>query len=122
MKTPILTIKNLISEKQCYETICSLRWPDKLRCPHCNSKHLIKRGRHRHQTARCRYDCKSGGKRFDDLTGTVLPTCIDLDSVLIFQGLKLTKYPDSPRHDLNKDDTQQMTETLRVGIDKKKTQ
>jgi len=72
MKTPILTIKNLISEKQCYETICSLRWPDKLRCPHCNSKHLIKRGRHRHQTARCRYDCKSGGKRFDDLTGTVL--------------------------------------------------
>ena len=72
MESLIISIKQLVSEEQCYTAIRQLRWPDKIRCPHCDSEHIIKRGRHSTQTARCRYECKDCDKRFDDLTGTIL--------------------------------------------------
>jgi transposase-like protein len=65
MENSSISIKRLINEEQCYEAIRQLRWSDKIRCPHCDSEHIIKRGRHSTQTAGCE-------KRFDDLIDTVL--------------------------------------------------
>ncbi len=43
METLLISIKRLISEEQCYETIRHLRWSDEVRCPHCDSEQIIKR-------------------------------------------------------------------------------
>ena len=40
-----LTIQNLVSNAQCYETVRVLRWPEGVRCPHCESSEVIKRGK-----------------------------------------------------------------------------
>lgn len=125
METSIISIKRLISEEQCYETIRQLRWSGGVRCPYCDSEQLIKRGRHTRQTARCRYKCKDCGKRFDDLTGTVLAGHHQPLSTwilcLYFMGLNLSNAQIAQELDLNKDDLQDMTEHLRDGIDKKKS-
>lgn len=93
-----LSIKQLISEEQCYETIRQLRWSDKVRCPHCDSEQIIKRGKHSHQIARSRYECKACGKRFDDLTGTVLAghhQSLSTWIMLVLHGLKPIECSDS---------------------------
>jgi transposase-like protein len=124
MENSIISIKHLINENQCYETIRKLRWPGKMCCPYCNSDHIIKRGHHSTQTARCRYECKACHKRFDDLTGTVLEGHHQPLSTwilcLYFMGLNLSNAQIAQELDLNKDDLQMMTEHLRNGIDKKK--
>jgi len=104
--------------------IRQLRWSDKVGCPHCDSENIIKRGRHSQQTARSRYECKACGKRFDDLTGTVLvghhqPLSAWL-LCLYFMGLNLSNAQVAQELDVNKHDLQGMTEQLREGIDKKK--
>jgi transposase-like protein len=124
METSIISIKRLISEEQCYETIRQLRWSGKVRCPHCASENIIKRGRHSQQTARCRYECKDCGKRFDDLMDTVLAGHHQPLSTwilcLYFMGLNLSNAQIAQELEVNKDDLQAMTELMRAGIDKKK--
>lgn len=125
METAIISIKRLISEEQCYETIRQLRWSEKICCPHCDSENIVRRGRHTQQTSRCRYECKGCCKRFDDLTGTVLAGHHQPLSTwilcLYFMGLNLSNAQIAQELDLNKDDLQSMTEHLRNGIDKKKS-
>jgi transposase-like protein len=90
------------------------------RCRHCDSEQIIKRGKHCHQTARSRYECKA------DLTGTVLsghhPPLSAWIVCLYFMGLNLSNTQIAQELDLNKDDLQYMTEHLRNGIDEKKPQ
>ncbi len=125
METSIISIKQLVSEEQCYKTVRQLRWPEKIHCPHCDSENVIKRGHHSTQTARCRYECKACDKRFDDLTGTVLEGHHQPLSTwilcLYFMGLNLSNAQIAQELDLNKDDVHAMTEHLRNGIDKKKS-
>jgi transposase-like protein len=121
-----LSIKHLISEEQCYATVRQLRWASGIYCPHCDSEQIIKRGKHSHQTARSRYECKACGKRFDDLTGTVLAGHHQPLSTwilcLYFMGLNLSNAQIAQELDLNKDDLQYMAEHLRNGINEKKPQ
>jgi transposase-like protein len=64
-------INKLIDEAKCYDEIRKKRWPHGVRCPHCESNKISKRGKnHRQSECRC-YACKNCGKRFDDLTGTI---------------------------------------------------
>ena len=123
MNTPIITLKNLISEEQCYETVRQLRWNGNIRCPHCQSSRIIKRGKDDSQPARQRYGCHNCGKRFDDLTRTVLAGHHQPLSTwilcLYFMGLNLSNTQIAKELDLNKDDLQFMTEHLRQGLDKK---
>ncbi|MDD2725256.1 MAG: transposase [Methylovulum sp.] len=114
METSIITIKQLVSEAQCYETIRQLRRAEGVTCPHCDSGETIRRGYDSPQRLCQHYQCKACGKRFDDLTGTVLSGHHQPLSVwvlcLYFMGLNL--YPlghKSNRQiaqelDLNKDD------------------
>jgi transposase-like protein len=123
METSIISIKNLISETQCYEVGRQLRWSDGVYCPHCDSKNTLKRGRHNTQTERRRYECKDCHTRFDDLTETVFPGHHQPLSTwilcLYFMRLNLSNAQIAQELDLNKDDLQYMTEHLRTGIDKK---
>ena len=123
METSIITIKQLVSEEQCYQVIRQLRWQGTVRCPHCDSENIIKRGYHNTPIARCRYECKACKTRFDDLTDTVLSGHHQPLSTwilcLYFMGLNLSNTQIAQELDLNKDDIQYMTEHLRHGIDKK---
>ena len=123
MQKPFVRIQQLVSDEQCYETIRELRWPEGVRCPHCNSDHVIKRGRDETQTARQRYECKTCGKRFDDLTETVLAghhqPLANWILCLYFMGLNLSNQQIAEELDINKDDVHQMTSQLRDGIVKK---
>ena len=55
----MLHLHHLIDDAKCYEKVRRLRWPYAVRCPHCESNKITKRGRnHRHQACR-RYRCNS---------------------------------------------------------------
>lgn len=123
MNTPI-TIRQLISEENCDETLRQLRWPEGVRCPCCGSVEVNRRGYddvHR----RCqRSQCKGGDSRFDDLSETVLaghhqPLPVGI-VCLYFMGLNRSNRQIAQELDLNDDDVQGMTTVLRAGVDKKK--
>lgn len=123
MDKPLITIRNLISDEQCYETVRRMRWPDGVRCPHCQASAVIKRGTDEAQPARQKYACKACDRRFDDLTDTMFAGHHQPLSVwvvcLYFMGLNLSNQQIAQELDLNKDDVQAMTECLRTGVDKK---
>ena len=124
MNLQLLSIQDLISNAQCYEALRALRWPEGVDCPHCQSAHVIKRGKDESQPDRQRYDCKACGRRFDDLTGTVLAghhqplktwmVC------LYFMGLNLSNRQIAQELGLTASEVQQMAEHLRQGLDQKK--
>lgn len=113
-----------VSEAQCYATIRQLRWPDGVTCPHRDSGDTVRRGYDSPRRTCQRYPCKACGKRFDDLTGTVLSGHRQPLSVwvpcLYFMGLNLSDQQIAQELDLNKDDVRNMTERPRTGIDKKR--
>ncbi|HJW28598.1 MAG TPA: transposase [Saprospiraceae bacterium] len=41
----MLNIQKLIDEAKCYETVRELRWPEGVRCGHCDSPQVTKQGR-----------------------------------------------------------------------------
>jgi transposase-like protein len=119
-----LNIQNLVDNKKCYEKVRELRWPEGVRCPHCKSADVIKRGLDDREAECQRYECKSCAKRFDDVTNTVfsghhesLKTWIIF---LYFMGLNLSTQQIAKELNLNKDDAQSMAEILRSGIVEKK--
>ena len=116
----MLNIQNLIDEAKCYETVRELRWPEGVRCAHCDSAQVPKQGRDTTQPDRQKYYCQRCGRYFDDLTGTVLAghhqplhTWI---LCLYFMGLNLSNQQIARELELNKDDVQRMTEQLRQGV------
>jgi transposase-like protein len=100
-----------------------LRWQGEIRCPHCDSEKVIKRGYTDNKKHCQRYECKSCCKRFDDLTNTVLAGHHQPLSTwilcLYFMGLNLSNAQIAQELDVNASDVQSMTEHLRAGIDKK---
>lgn len=38
-----INIQNLIDDARCYEAVRDLRWPGKVRCPHCNAEECLGR-------------------------------------------------------------------------------
>ena len=115
-----LNIRSLIDDVKCYEMVRDLRWPDGVRCPHCDSAHVTKQGRDETQPARQRYECRSCHRRFDDLTGTICaghhqPLRVWI-LCLYFMGLNLSNEQIAQELDLNPDDAQVMASQLRGGI------
>lgn len=119
-----IRIQSLIDDDKCYETVRKLRWPEGVRCPHCDAQEVIRRGRDEHEKARQRYECKGCGKRFDDLSGTVLASHHQPLKTwmvfLYFMGLNLSTRQIAQELNLNKDDAQRMGEVLRTGLVEKK--
>lgn len=120
----LINLQTLIDEKKCYEILRQLRWSEGVSCPKCNSQHVVKRGFDEIQLSRQRYQCQACHFRFDDLSNTVfarhhqpLPTWI---LCLYLMGLNLSTHQIAQELELNKDDAQQMSAQLRLGIVEKK--
>ena len=64
----MLQLRSLVDDAKCYETVRQLRWPDGVRCAHCDASEVTKQGLDETQAHRQRYLCKACGRRFDDLT------------------------------------------------------
>ena len=69
---PLVNLSSLIDDAKCYALVRQHRWPDGVRCPHCNGAAVARYGRDDTQPHRQRYRCAGCGARFDDLTGTAL--------------------------------------------------
>ena len=61
----MIDLQSLIDDVKCYEAVRQLRWPEGVRCPHCNAARVTKQGRDTTQPARQfqRSDLRSAGRR-----------------------------------------------------------
>jgi transposase-like protein len=116
----LVNLPSLIDDAKCYELVRQHRWPDGARCPHCDSVGVARDGRDDAQPHRQRYRCTACGRRFDDLTGTVLAGHHQPLRVwvlcLYFMGLNLSNRQIAKELDLTVPDVQAMTEQLRQGL------
>jgi transposase-like protein len=117
---PLVTLSSLIDDARCYELVRQHRWPEGVRCPHCESASVARHGRDDAQRHRQRYRCAACGARFDDLTGTVLAGHHQPLRVwvlcLYLMGLNLSNRQIAQELDLCVSDVQAMTEALRQGL------
>lgn len=121
-----IRIQSLLDDNRCYDTVRTLRWPQGVKCTHCTSQDIIKRGHDEHEAARQRYECKACGKRFDDLTDTVFAGSHQpLKTWIVFlylMGLNLSTRQIGLELHLNKDDAHRMAQVLRSGVVENKPQ
>ncbi len=121
----MINIQRLIDDTRCFEIVRELRWPDGVRCIHCSSAEVNKRGHDERQTARQRYECQACGRQFDDLSGTIFEGHHQPLRVwvlcLYFMGLNLSNQQIAAELDVDPDDVQVMTTQLREGIAVKKS-
>jgi len=121
----MIQIQQLIDDAKCFAVVRELRWPDGVRCVHCGSAEVNKRGHNERQTARQRYECQACGRQFDDLSETIFEGHHQPLRVwvlcLYFMGLNLSNQQIAAELDLDPDDVQVMTTQLRDGIAVKKS-
>src|ERR687898_108060 len=117
---PLVNLSSLIDDAKCYELVRQHRWPDGVRCPHCQSAAAARHGRDDTQPHRQRYRCTACSSRFDDLTGTILAGHHQPLRVwvlcLYFMGLNLSNRQIAQELGLDGSDVQAMTEQLRRGL------
>lgn len=121
----IINIQQLIDDAKCYATVRELRWPEGVKCPHCGSAEITKRGHDERQADRQRYECQGCGRQFDDLSETIFeghhqPLRVWI-LCLYFMGLNLSNAQIAAELDVDKDVMQDMTTQLREGIALKKS-
>jgi transposase-like protein len=116
----LVNILGIIDDAKCYEMVRQLRWPDGVRCPHCDTDTIVKQGRDDTEPQRQRYECRSCGRRFDDLTGTIFAghhqPLRAWVLVLYLMGLNLSNEQIAKELDLDPDDAQRMATALREGV------
>ena len=121
----MVNIEQLIDDAKCYDVVRKLRWSDGVKCPECNSADIKKRGRHDRYNYRQRYECKTCGQQFDDLSGTIFQGHHQPLRVwvicLYFMGLNLSNEQIAAELGLTVGDVQAMTTQLREGIVVKKS-
>jgi transposase-like protein len=115
-----IAIHRLMDDEKCYAMVRDLRWPDGVRCPHCESQHVVKNGHDSPETARQRYCCRQCQRCFDDLTDTVFaghhqPLRIWM-LCSYFMGLNLSSQQIAAELDLSRTQAHQMTMRLRQGV------
>jgi len=121
MSTPnLVNLPSLIDDAKCYALVRQHRWPDGVRCPHCNGAAVARDGRDDPQPHRQRYRCTACGRRFDDLAGTILAGHHQPLRVwvlcLYVMGLNLSNRQIAQELNLAVSDVQAMTEQLRQGL------
>ena len=115
-----VNIQGLIDNAKCYQIVRELRWPDGVKCPHCQTTEIAKNGCDANQPDRQRYLCRGCGRAFDDLTNTVfaghhqpLSTWI---LCLYFMGLNLSQLQIAAELGVHENLAQEMSTILRNGI------
>src|SRR3954453_13955052 len=116
----MVNLSGLLDEAKCFDLVRQHRWPDGVCCPDCGSAVVIRNGHDEGQRHRQCYLCKACGRRFDDLTGTVLAGHHQPLRVwvlcLYLMGLNLSNRQIAQELGLNISDVQAMTEQLRRGL------
>ena len=115
----LLNIQQLIDDAKCYGVVRDMRWPEGVKCPHCGSGEINKRGFHSEQAHRQRYECQKCARQFDDLTGTIFeghhqPLRVRV-LCLYFMGLNVSNQQIAAELDVDKAVVQDMTTQLREG-------
>ena len=115
-----ISIQGLIDDAKCYQMVQDLRWPEGVRCPHCQGHEVVKNGHDTHEVHRQRDRCNACRRCFDDLTGTVfaghhqpLRTWVLCS---YFMGLNLSNRQIGAELGLSTTQTHEMTTRLRQGI------
>jgi transposase-like protein len=116
----LINILGITDDAKGYEMVRQLRWSGGVRCPHCDADKVVEQGRDEAEPQRQRYECRSCGRRFDDLTGTIFaghhqPLRVWV-LVLYLMGLSLSNEQIAKELDLDPDDTQRMTTSLRERV------
>lgn len=121
----MLNIQHLIDDAKCYGVVREMRWPEGVKCAHCGSGEIKKRGFHNQQTHRQRYECRACERQFDDLTGTIFEGHHQPLRVwvlcLYLMGLNLSNQQIAAELDLDQGVIQDMATQLREGIVVKKS-
>ena len=121
----MVRIAELIDDPKCYEVVRKLRWPEGVRCPHCESDNIKKRGHHDRYSYRQRYICNKCQKQFDDLSETVFEghhrPLREWVLCLYFMGLNLSNKQIAEELELPENEVQMMTTQLREGVQVKKS-
>ena len=65
-------ITELMDDAKCFALVREARWPDGVRCPHCQATTVVKNGRDPAHPGQQHYRCRACRRYFDDLTGTIL--------------------------------------------------
>ena len=121
----LLNIQQLIDDAKCYAVVRDMRWPDGIKCPHCGSGEITRRGFHNQQAHRQRDECQACERQSDDLTGTIFeghhPPLRVWVLCLYFMGLNLSNAQIAAELDIDQDVAQDMTTQLREGIAVKKS-
>jgi transposase-like protein len=116
----ILNISSIIDAAKCFEVVRGLRWPGGVRCPHCDSRKVVKNGHDETQPERQQYCCRGCKRYFDDLTETIFEGHHQPLSIwilcLYFMGLNLSNRQIAQELGVNIDDVHQMTRQLREGV------
>jgi transposase-like protein len=68
----LVNILGITDDAKCYEVVRHLRWSGGVRWPHCDFGAVVKQGRDETEPRRQRYECRGCGRRFDDLTDTII--------------------------------------------------
>src|SRR3954462_2508017 len=116
----LVNLPSLIDDARCFELVRQHRWPEGVRCPHCEAANVARDGRGDAQPHRQRYRCVGCGARFDDLTGTVLagrhrPLRVWV-LCLYLMGLNLSNRQIARELGLSQPDGQLMPKQLRPGL------
>ena len=116
----LVNLPPLIDDARCFELVRQHRWPEGVRCPHCEGARIARDGRDDAQPHRQRYRCAACHARFDDLTGTVLagrhrPLRLWVLCPYLV-GPNLSSRQIAQELDLGVSDVQAMTEALRQGL------
>ena len=54
----LVNLSSLIDDAKCYELVRQHRWPEGVRCPHCDSASVARHGHDDTQRHRQRYRCR----------------------------------------------------------------
>ena len=120
----LVNVPGVTDDAKCHEMVRHMRWPEGVRCPPGDSAQVVKRGRDDTELHRQRSECRSYGRRFDDLIDTVFtghhqPLRVRI-LVLDLMGLNLSNEQIAQELDLDADEAQRMTGLLREGIVRRK--
>ena len=122
----ILNIKGIIDDARCFCAVRELRWPEDIRCTHCQSDKVVDHGHDETHPERQRYHCGNCNGYFDDLAGTIFQGHHRALSVwilcLYFMGLNLSNSQIARELELNISDVQEMIGRPRQGVVLRKPQ
>lgn len=118
-----IQLHKILNVSLCWDILRSVRWASGLACPDCGSGAVVKNGRDPSCRDSQHYHCKSCGKYFDDLSGTIFSgshhPLHHWITVLYMMNLNASNRQISKELEISEEATQHMCSQIREGVVKK---